>query len=305
MNNENHQLSRVEELRRLLEDSLKIDEKIFHNNSKFTVSSEVIQKMLRPLKILYRNDRRAIIQISGPSSSRKKDNNSEMAESSSTVVLKHNRSISPAPLEVIVGVTVSNCNSINTATIEQKLSVNDSSTSSPVGSVDSGVSLSSPSISPISSPINTQNNLFCLNTANSEDLPHCLRQRSTSDSVSFGLKSILKKTPVVYRGRFISRSVSECEHSEALNSITGGLSSEMLQEEGETTESTEYINRKKRVSFSERLVKEHCFRPNSSILGQKKKNQRKIRNKLKKKANEEVLNCERKSNDKNNVLDAE
>lgn len=64
MNNENHQLSRVEELRRLLEDSLKIDEKIFHNNSKFTVSSEVIQKMLRPLKILYRNDRRAIIQIS-------------------------------------------------------------------------------------------------------------------------------------------------------------------------------------------------------------------------------------------------
>lgn len=66
--------------------------------------------------------------MQGPSSSRKKDNNSEMAESSSTVVLKHNRSISPAPLEVIVGVTVSNCNSINTATIEQKLSVNDSST---------------------------------------------------------------------------------------------------------------------------------------------------------------------------------
>lgn len=48
------------------------------------------------------------------------------------------------------------------------------------------------------------------------------------------------------------------------------------------------IARKKRVSFSERLVQERSFRPNSSILGQKKKNQRKSRNKLKKKTSEEV-----------------
>lgn len=41
-------------------------------------------------------------------------------------------------------------------------------------------------------------------------------------------------------------------------------------------------HRKKRVSFSERLVQERSFRPNSSILGQKKKNQRKQRNKMKK-----------------------
>ncbi|VDN83924.1 unnamed protein product [Brugia pahangi] len=42
-------------------------------------------------------------------------------------------------------------------------------------------------------------------------------------------------------------------------------------------------SRKKRVSFSERLVQERSFRPNSSILSQKKKNQRKHKNKMKKK----------------------
>uniref|UniRef100_A0A0M3JCD8 Ion_trans domain-containing protein n=1 Tax=Anisakis simplex TaxID=6269 RepID=A0A0M3JCD8_ANISI len=53
------------------------------------------------------------------------------------------------------------------------------------------------------------------------------------------------------------------------------------------------IVRKKRVSFSERLVQERSFRPNSSILGQKKKNQRRSRNKLKKKASsEESLNTD-------------
>lgn len=39
--------------------------------------------------------------------------------------------------------------------------------------------------------------------------------------------------------------------------------------------------RTKHVSFSERLVQERSFRPNSSILSQRKKNQRKQKNKLK------------------------
>lgn len=44
-----------------------------------------------------------------------------------------------------------------------------------------------------------------------------------------------------------------------------------------------FTPRKKHVSFSERLVQERSFRPNSSILSQKKKNQRKQKNKMKKK----------------------
>uniref|UniRef100_A0A915PUQ1 Uncharacterized protein n=1 Tax=Setaria digitata TaxID=48799 RepID=A0A915PUQ1_9BILA len=164
---------------------------------------------------------------------------------------------------------------------------------SPVGSVDSGVSSlsssnSSPASSPGCSPISVKNVPFQYGKKKIESsliLGEVVEQqiisrgRSTSESLSStnGLKGILKKSiPAQFTsGRFL-RSYSECQSRE--------------EEEGKVVvsdlsdgNSAGCTPRKKHVSFSERLVQERSFRPNSSILSQKKKNQRRQKNKMKKK----------------------
>ncbi|VDM11615.1 unnamed protein product [Wuchereria bancrofti] len=151
---------------------------------------------------------------------------------------------------------------------------------SPVGSIDSGMSSlsssnSSPASSPGCSPISVSNVPFQY-VVEQQVIP---RGRSTSESVSItnGLKSILKKSAPLHitAGRFL-RSYSECQSREV-----GEMKVTVADMNNDNSAGVD--SRKKHVSFSERLVQERSFRPNSSILSQKKKNQRKHKNKMKKK----------------------
>ncbi|VDD95279.1 unnamed protein product [Enterobius vermicularis] len=195
--------------------------------------------------------------------------------------------------------------------------------SSPADSVDSGVSclgslLSSPSSSPNLSPVHAPKEyrvhfsdivairVVFLGAGRVQQEANAVRQRSKSENCGETiLKGILKKTtPVVeHRGRF-TRSLSECQ-----NDISVGKKIE--GDEGCGGSGDVYVQfffivvcfrrfdislQKKHVSFSDRLVQKYSFRPNSSILGQRRKNQKKARSKLKKKLSEESSEeCEKLS----------
>uniref|UniRef100_A0A915AIG0 Uncharacterized protein n=1 Tax=Parascaris univalens TaxID=6257 RepID=A0A915AIG0_PARUN len=263
---------RIEELRRRLDESLSL----FQRQQKLggTASSKHSNdKSRRMLTVLYQDEEQTIIQVSGSTAM----NYSVDSLGVQTYRKVQNGSTS-SPLQVVVG-----------AATGHSALMADSLPSSPAGSVDSGISSfgslsSSPSASPGSSPVYIREDGI-INQLR-------MRQRSTSECVaSTGLKSILKKTPssVVCNGR-LARSISECQHPDEKEAIECLTSTEVLEEIDKSNESLDCMTvaRKKRVSFSERLVQERSFRPNSSILGQKKKNQRKSRNKLKKKTSEEI-----------------
>uniref|UniRef100_A0A0M3I4F9 Lzipper-MIP1 domain-containing protein n=1 Tax=Ascaris lumbricoides TaxID=6252 RepID=A0A0M3I4F9_ASCLU len=271
---------RIEELRRRLDESLSL----FQRQQKLggTASSKHSNdKSRRPLTVLYQDDEQTIIQVSGPAAM-----NYSVDSLGVQMYRKVQNGSTSSPLQVVIGAAAGH----NALTA-------DSLPSSPAGSVDSGISSfgsssSSPSASPGSSPVYVRGSPFILHPEDGIINQLRMRQRSTSECVaSTGLKSILKKTPssVVYNGR-LARSISECQHPDEKEAIECLTSTEVLEEIDESNESLDCmtIARKKRVSFSERLVQERSFRPNSSILGQKKKNQRKSRNKLKKKTSEEV-----------------
>ncbi|VDM39627.1 unnamed protein product [Toxocara canis] len=271
---------RVEELRRRLDESLSL----FQRQQKLNGVGSARQandKQRRILTVLYQDNQQTLIQVSGsPSMS------CPVTSLEGRICLKLQNGSASSPLQVIVG-----------APAEQNGLTTDSLPSSPASSVDSGVSSlgssnSSPSASPGSSPVYIRGSPFLPNSEKGNTQNLWIRERSTSECVtSTGLKSILKKTSplVVYKGRF-ARSVSECQHPDEKEAIDGLIATDVLEDIDESSESLDCatIARKKRVSFSERLVQERSFRPNSSILGQKKKNQRKSKNKLKKKASEEA-----------------
>ncbi|VDP11692.1 unnamed protein product [Onchocerca flexuosa] len=136
---------------------------------------------------------------------------------------------------------------------------------------------SSPASSPGCSPISVNNAPFQYVV----EQQVISRGRSISESISatIGLKSILKKSVPAHitTGRFL-RSFSECQDND-----DGEVKLVIADMDNQNSAVTGCTPRKKRVSFSERLVQERSFRPNSSILSQKKKNQRKQKNKMKKK----------------------
>ncbi|VDN86260.1 unnamed protein product, partial [Brugia pahangi] len=169
---------------------------------------------------------------------------------------------------------------------------------------------SSPASSPGCSPISISNVPFQY-VVEQQVIP---RGRSTSESVTNGLKSILKKSTTLHitAGRFLSRNLFvtvlllslhysnytlyrnamfESGHYDDLQDFRSYSECESREVEEMKVTVADMNNdnnsgvdsRKKRVSFSERLVQERSFRPNSSILSQKKKNQRKHKNKMKKK----------------------
>ncbi|CAG9533055.1 unnamed protein product [Cercopithifilaria johnstoni] len=274
---------RVQILRQQLDDSIKLYycqqqqaamDRI--NNSERSIEP-VNVKNYRILHMLHQDEANACIQISGNMINKTAVVITKMPNNDSDVFEKVNSVVksSVSPLQVTVISGNQQQHPAPEATINFMAGFN-----SPVGSIDSGMSSlgssnSSPSSSPGCSPISVD----CIPFQYVVEQQLLPRGRSTSESVSatVGLKSILKKSISTHTntGRFL-RSYSECQNRE--DGEMKVIVADMNNEDG-----AGYTPRKKRVSFSERLVQERSFRPNSSILSQKKKNQRKQKNKMKKK----------------------
>jgi len=112
------------------------------------------------------------------------------------------------------------------------------------------------------------------------------RVRSMSESGNSPLKGILKRRPVM---RFLSQCEEEISppisntrnsQSPSLGSTDINSSNESESEDDGLRERSQSSSSKKSVRFSDR-VQENVFRPNSSILGQRKKNQKKQQRKRK------------------------
>lgn len=254
----------------LLELRQRLDEEIqaFQRRQQVSTASKNVQQKRRTMIVLSKDETFAFIQVSG--NARLKLSKPEVEKR-----IQQNRSpniaVSSAPLKVIVG-----------AAHDSNSTSGEYLTGSPASSVDSGMySLSPadspPSSSPGSSPVAIHSMPFQYKSNSKEHaMPHP-RMRSVSECAGVNLKGILKKTTPSHMisGRF-TRTCSECQEvDEESADIIGIIGKE---ENGEEIPPRQ----QKRVSFSERLVQERSFRPNSSILGQKKKNQRKQKNKLRK-----------------------
>lgn len=275
----------LQALREQLDDSIRLycqqqqQAAMNRSNRSGRSSSSVTVKSRRTLHMLHQDETSACIQISGSMTKKTfnaaftkiPNNDSEVFEKVDSVA-----KLAVSPLQVIVNSgNHQQQHSATEATINFMAGFN-----SPVGSIDSGMSSlsssnSSPASSPGCSPISVSNVPFQY-VVEQQVIP---RGRSTSESVSVtnGLKSILKKSTTLHitAGRFL-RSYSECESREVEEM-------KVTVADMNNDNSSGGDSRKKRVSFSERLVQERSFRPNSSILSQKKKNQRKHKNKMKKK----------------------
>ncbi|VDK88966.1 unnamed protein product [Litomosoides sigmodontis] len=233
----------------------------------------------RILHLLFQDETYACVQIMGNTTTKSSsavvmtklsNNNCDTVEKLDLVVKS-----TASPLQVIVNCATQQHHTTPEATINFIAT----GFNSPIGSIDSGMSsLSSSNNSPASSPGCSPISINCPPFQYIVEQQMISRGRSTSEgeSVTIGLKSILKKSIPTYitgtGGRSL-RSYSECQ---------SGESGEMKVIIAEMN-SAGCTPRKKHVSFSERLVQERSFRPNSSILGQKKRSQRKQKNKLKKK----------------------
>ncbi|XGW06492.1 hypothetical protein V3C99_016641 [Haemonchus contortus] len=178
---------------------------------------------------------------------------------------------------------------------------------SPADSTDSGVA-----VSPLSSPVSgTKHSPFY---QYSEQSRIGMRQRSASECVDWDgvvLKSILKKPQRTDR---MSRSISESHHFTS-DSMHLSLLMESTTEVDESDAHTDHeshmvVERKKRVSFSEK-VQERRFRVGQCILTAAKKNERKRAYKKRKEERQRSLsedeqNCETKENSTSSVdVDAE
>ncbi|VDK65003.1 unnamed protein product [Onchocerca ochengi] len=276
----------LQALRQQLDDSIKLysyrqQQTVINRSSNGERSVEsVIPKNRRILHMLHQDETSACVQIKGNMAKKAftavivtkipSNNNSDVFEKADSVIKS-----AVSPLQVIVSSGNQQQHPIPEATISFITGFN-----SPVGSTDSGMSSlsssnSSPASSPGCSPISVNNAPFQY-VVEQQVIP---RGRSISESINatVGLKSILKKSIPVHitTGRFL-RSFSECQDNE-----DGEM--KLVIADMDNQNSAGCTPRKKHVSFSERLVQERSFRPNSSILSQKKKNQRKQKNKMKKK----------------------
>ncbi|MCP9256900.1 hypothetical protein DINM_000141 [Dirofilaria immitis] len=207
------------------------------------------------------------------------NNNSEILEKMDTVIMS-----TISPLQVIVS-----SGSQQPQSIPKTINFI-SGSNSPVGSIDSGMSSlsslnSSPASSPECSPVSLNsapfqygkyNVLVDYNSRTASDTTRPFNKRKHKCN-SWSQKHSEKILSNTHHCRTFLRSFSECQdrEDEEVKLIIASMNNE---------NSAGCTLRKKRVSFSERLVQERSFRPNSSILSQKKKNQRKQKNKMKKKA---------------------
>nr|CAD7575905.1 unnamed protein product [Timema californicum] len=124
------------------------------------------------------------------------------------------------------------------------------------------------------SPFDNRTGAFSNHVAERRQQKYRLYSESSGDEMNL---SPTKKGILKYNGR-VCRSLSESSVDEyawssSLDLVTHSGSESCIPEEGEDESGT-----KKTVRFND-VVSQKTFRANSSILGQKKKNQRKLRNK--------------------------